>query len=159
MPVTPRRALPGIMQERQLTLASDDRTGSRCVSGREPAFDCTLMKHFPDGNRLAETLDRVLAEERKFKKIASELMRRRADEHAVGLCHGLKPGRQIGRIADNGLLSGGADAGWASRYDETGSYTHPRLQRSSVRLLQPSDLLHDFQAGPDGAIGRVLLRM
>jgi hypothetical protein len=33
------------------------------------------------------------------------------------------------------------------------------LQRSSVRLLQPSDLLHDFQAGPDGAIGRVLLRM
>ena len=86
-------------------------------------------------------------------------MRRWADKHAAGVGQGLKPGRQIGSIADNGLLSGRADAGCASRNDETGGDAHTRLQRSSVRLLQLSDLLHDFQTGPDCAFGCVLLRL
>ena len=129
------------------------------MSSCEPAFDCALAKHLPDRNRVAEALDCVLAQERKFKKIASELMRRGADKDAAGLGQRLKPGRQIGRIADNCLLSRRADARCALRNDETRGETHPCLQRSSVGLPQPSDLLHDFQTGPDGAMGRVLLRL
>ena len=86
-------------------------------------------------------------------------MRRWADKHAIRVGQGLKPGRQIGSVADNGLLSGRADAGCASRNDETGGDAHARLQRSSVRLLQLSDLLHDFQSGPHCALGCVLLRL
>ena len=63
MPVTARRALPGIIQKRQLSLSSDDRAGSCSVSGCEPAFDCTLTKHLPDGNRIAEALDSMLSQE------------------------------------------------------------------------------------------------
>ena len=85
-------------------------------------------------------------------------MRRWADKHAARVGQGLKPGRQIGSIADDGLLSGRADAGCASRNDETGDDAHTRLQRSSVRLLQLSDLPHDFQTGPDRALGGVLKR-
>src|SRR5882757_6351019 len=93
MPVTQRRALPRIIQNCQLTLASDDRTGGRGMSGCEPAFGCTLTKRFPDGNRLAEALDCVLAEERKLKKIPGELVRRRAHKNAVGICGRLKSSR------------------------------------------------------------------
>src|ERR1700691_1190005 len=86
-------------------------------------------------------------------------MRRWADKHAARLGQGLKPGRQIGSIPYNGLLSGRADAGCASRNDETGGDADTRLQRWSVRLLQLSDLLHDFQSGPHCAFGCVLLRL
>ena len=86
-------------------------------------------------------------------------MRRWADKHAARLGQGLEPGRQIGSIADNGLLSGRADAGCATRNDETGGNAHTRLQRWSVRLLQLSDLLHDFQSGPHRAFSCVLLRL
>ena len=159
MSVAARGALPTIIQECQLSLTSDNRTGSCGVSSCESAFDCALAKHLPDRNRVAEALDCVLSQERKFKKIIRELMRRRANKDAAGLRQRLKPGRQIGRIADNCLLSRRADACCASRNDETRGDAHACLQRSSIGLPQPPDLLHDFQTGPDGAISRVLLRL
>src|SRR6516165_10324201 len=109
MPVTACGALPAIIQKCQLSLTPDDRTSSCSVSGCEPAFDCALTKHLPDRDRVAEALDCVLSQERKFKKIANELMRRGADKDAAGVGQRLKPSRQIGCIADNCLLSRRAD--------------------------------------------------
>jgi hypothetical protein len=82
-----------------------------------------------------ESLDRVLAEKRIFKKIPGELMRRWAHQHAIGFCQGLKSSRQIWRVTDDGLLSGHADAGCFTYNDETGRDSHTALQRLSVRLF------------------------
>src|ERR1700733_15141494 len=129
------------------------------MSGCKPALDCALTEHLPDRNRVAEALDCVLPQERKFKKIASELMRCGADKDAAGVGDRLKPSRQIGCIADDRLLARCANPCCASRDDKTGDDTHTCLQRCSVGLPQPSDLLDDFQTGPDGALGCVLLRL
>src|SRR5262249_51281486 len=92
-------------------------------------------------------------------KSRGEWMRGGADSDAAGVSQRLKAGRQMGCIADTCLLSRRADACCASRNDETRGDTHTCLQRSSVGLPQPSDFLHDFQTGPNGALGRVLLRL
>src|SRR5882757_7745930 len=55
------RALPGVVKKCQLALTPDDRTGSCSMRCRKPALGCALTQRFPDGNRLAKTLDRVLA--------------------------------------------------------------------------------------------------
>jgi hypothetical protein len=86
-------------------------------------------------------------------------MRRWADQHAIGFRQGLKASRQIGGVADDGLLSGGADAGCFASNDKTGRDSQAALQWRSIRLLQLSNRLHDFQSGPDRALRRVLLRL
>ena len=85
-------------------------------------------------------------------------MRRGADQHTIGFGCGLKACRQVGRVADDGLLSGGANAGCFAGNDEPGRNSHAALQRQSVRPLQPSDLLDGFKTGPDRQFGCVLQR-
>src|ERR1700733_8554456 len=63
------RALPGVAQKGQFALASDHWTRSRGVRGRKAALGRTLAKRFPDQDRLAEALDRLLAEKRIIEKI------------------------------------------------------------------------------------------
>ena len=85
-------------------------------------------------------------------------MRRGADQHTIGFGGGLKACRQVGRVADDGLLSGGANAGCCTGNDEPGRNSDAALQRQSIRPLQPSDFLDDFKTSPDRQFGCMLQR-
>src|SRR5271169_2458934 len=60
--ISPRRALPRVIEKCQFALASDDGTSSRGMCGRKPALGWALTNRLPDRNWLVEALDRMFAE-------------------------------------------------------------------------------------------------
>src|SRR5450432_3423209 len=158
MPVATGRALPRVVKKCQFAFAADNWPGRGCMRGGKSAFGCAFPERLPDRHRLAETLDREFAQERVFEKIRGEPMRRRTDQHAARLRVALQPGGEIGRVANNSLLAGRAYAARFAGNDNARRYAHAGLQRLSVPLLQPCDLVDDLQSGAHGAFGRVLLR-
>ena len=75
VPVSLRGALPGIGQECHFAVPPDDRARSRGVRGDESALHGAFAKRSPHGDRLAISLDLMLAAKQVLEEVPRQPMR------------------------------------------------------------------------------------
>ena len=122
---------------------------------RKAAHGSGLPHHLPNGARLAKAFDRVLTNKRKIKKISRELMCGRPDQHTAGLGEGLSCAK-IRCVANHGLFAVRTHTRF-SRDHHSGRDPDAALQRQLIWTFDLTDRFDDFERGPDGTFGCVLL--
>jgi hypothetical protein len=97
----------------------------------------------------------VLACRFELEQSAEQILRTFADEDRVRCRKRLKPRREIGSLADNGPLLGGAGADDFA-HNEPGSDADTSLQPRAVRALDVADFRHDGDRGAYRPLRRIL---
>jgi hypothetical protein len=101
-------AIPGatlaLEQIGALGLAADEAGQTRHLRGLETALALSYAKRRPGLDRFGETLDDVFAEVAQAKPVAEQASSGRPDRDPARLDEALQPGREIGGVADDGLL-------------------------------------------------------
>jgi hypothetical protein len=157
LPLAVLDLLPAIEQQGDLLLAPDQQR----EPGRarlEPALDRSRPGDPPHRHRVGEALQHLRPEILEFERAADQPPRRGSDQDRVGLRQRLQPGRQVGRLADDRLLLGGAFADKVADDHHSGGDADPRRQGLADGRAEPPDRLDGGQAGQHRAFGVVLVR-
>ena len=82
-----------------------------------------------------------------------------ADDDSAWLGKGLEPRREVGRLADHGLLLRRALADQLANHDQPGRDADPRRERRGRAALEPADRLDQSEPSSHRPLGVVLVRL
>ncbi len=149
---------PAFEQQRQLLVAALHRQDRPGAARREAALQGLLAGDHEGRNRFGQALEHLRLEGLELEQIAQELPCRFADHQLARLGQRLQPGREIGRVADHGLLTGGALADQLADHDEPGRDADPAGERLARTCGQIGDGVAHREPGPDRPLRLVLVR-
>ena len=152
--LTVNRLLPTIVQQRHLLLPADEVREVHDMGG-ETARCLLLAHHPPDRHRLHGALELAELEFIEHEDVADEPPRRVGNENLIRPCLGLEMGREIGRLAYDGLFLGQRSGTILAYDDQAGGDTDPDLQ--FVRAVRRPYRADDGQRGVDRPLGIVFV--
>ncbi len=139
LPLAGSGLAPAFQQQRQLLVTADHRQESSTTPGLEAAAGSTFAQHREGCYRQRQAFQRLRRERRQLERGADQLPRGLGDHHLARLGHALQPGRQVGRLADHGLLLRRSLADQLADHDEPGGDADPAGQGSvtAIQLRRP----------------------
>ena len=146
---------PAVEHQPHLVLAADQRRAAGADRG-EATHDPGLAEHAPHRDRTDKSFQFVLACRFEPEQSAEQILRAFADQDRVRCRKRLKSRREIGGLADNGPLLGGAGADDFADHNEPGRDADTGLQARAVRALDVTDFRQDGDRGADRPLRRVL---
>ena len=157
LPFATLRQLPAVKQQAELVLAPDQRGQAGRVHRLEAALGGADADHPPGPDWLGEALEMLRAEVGQLEQLAYEPPRPLADDDAAGLGDHLQAGREVGRLADHGLLLRGAVADQLTYHDRARGDADPGCQRFARRRFQVHQRIADREPGAHGTLRLVLV--
>jgi hypothetical protein len=153
-PRTGFRLLPSTLQEFEFLVAADERALAR-AQRFEPAADPALAEHAKCRNRCRQPFHLDLAEALIIKQASDQPPRSLRDDDRVGFGEPLQPRGEIGRLANDGLLLGGARSDQVADDGKPGRQTDADLQ--CLRQSKPAHRLDYAQTRSHRTLGVVLM--
>ncbi len=148
---------PALEQQPQFVLATDQRNGSARVSGIKPTFRTPFAGNLERAHRLGEAGQCKRTDWIELERPAQKAPRAFGDHDPAGGCDRLQACREIGSIAHDRLLLGGAAPDEVA--DDHQSRRNPYARRELVSSAgKCRNGPGDRDAGPDRALGLILVR-
>ena len=156
----PRRAGPGVGQQRQLAITADHRSkGVFLVPRLEPGLDRSLPNDAEGGLRRDEPLELVPAEVGELEQPPNQAARAVGDDHLAGPGQRLQPVGQVRRLADHRALARLAGADQVAHHDDAGGDPDAAGQSAATGYAQAPDRLGHAKRSPYGTLGLILVRL
>ena len=163
MPASPDSSTtwPSEAAARRQRLSSSSTSSLRPTSGAVERARSALKRlseepraaDLEDLERRADTAQLAFAQTSVAERAAGQARRQLRHDHAVGRCLGLQAGGDVGRVAGNAAVA--TFHAIADRH-QPGGHADPHRQRLALVRRQSRDLLDQFEADRDGALGIVL---
>lgn len=153
------RLCPGPAPQQQLDFLfpPDERGQSSRMKSVKAARQGTRAQRRPGPHWPGDALEVLRPKVFKLEDLAEKPARSLRDDDRVRFGQRLQARRQVGRLADHGLLLGGARADEIADHDETGGDADANLQGNARGGLQLRRRLHKRKPGMHGALGVMLM--
>jgi hypothetical protein len=146
-------------QQVDLLIAADQPGQRRPPQCLEPALHLAGPYHLPSLHRFRKTLKRHRAEIAVFENPAGEPARFGRDDKRAGVGEGLKPGREVGRLANDIAFPRRALADHVADHDQPGGDTDPYLRPEAGSRVQTGNRFEDRKPGMDRTDRIILMRL
>ena len=149
---------PALLQSFELGFTADQRCEAAASRRVEPTLDPRLAAYRVSLDGRAEALEFERAQADELEQTADQPTGALADHHLARAGNGLKPCREVRRLANDGLLARGALAKQIADNDEPGADADAGCQRLARRGALGRHRAHGAEPSQNCSLGRILLR-